>query len=538
MGKRKKVKQPSKPKLHPAWAIAGVLLLAVVAIGGALYALNGASSDAPRADGPTPRATGDNETAPLAGSTLTTPATNVVVFLVDTLRADRLGVHGYREHDNSPFIDWVASHGVVFENASAPAPWTIPSVASLFTSTYPCEHNMLSKFDRLSDAADTLAERMKRLGYSTYTLFGNAFVGPDYGMSQGFDHMRPKGRNGGPELNAQLGPDPALPFFAYIHNMEPHDPYHYAPPHTRGYRDVSPAVRQRMSKHFRAFKSSAEHDYRAQLPLGTNDKTAEQDEHLAALRAMGDDWSELYDASVHLADTRVGSLVQLLRERGLWDNTMLVFVSDHGEEMDDHGSWLHDQSVYEELMHVALIVRFPNDQYAGQRVSEPVSLVDVLPTIFDYLRRPDSAVGTRGHSLMPLVRGESEDRGEPLFVPGLRINTTRYYRPWVETRGNVNIVVRQKQWKGIWNADIDTFELYDLSADPFEKYDVHTAHADLVAAMSAHAANWYENCQTRTLETGTVDYSTLDEATLRNLRALGYIGDDEDDEESEEDGDD
>ncbi|MBN2448729.1 MAG: sulfatase, partial [Phycisphaerae bacterium] len=452
--------------------------------------------------------------------------------------ADRLGTYGYHEHETSPFIDQVAAHGVVFENASAPAPWTIPSVASLFTSTYPCEHNMLSKFNSLSASANTLAERMKRLGYSTYSLFGNSFIGPQFGMSQGFDHLRQKGRNGGPEVNELLGPNPSLPLLIYIHNMEPHDPYHYAPPHTPGFRDVSPEARGRMKAAFHGYKSAAEFDYGAQLPLGTNDKSAEQDENLAKLRAMRDDWSELYDACVRLADSRVGSLAKLLHDREFWDNTLFIVVADHGEEMNDHGAWLHDQSVYEELMHVPLIVRFPNDQFAGRRISEPVSLVDILPTILDYIDREHEATGARGRSLMPLIRGETDQRGEPLFVPGLRINTTRYYRPWVETRGDVNVVIRQKQWKGIWNADIDTFELYDLSADPFEKYDVRTAHADLVAAMRTHAQSWYEGCRTQTQETGTVDYSKLDEATLRNLRALGYIGGDETDEDSEDaDGD-
>lgn len=450
------------------------------------------------------------------------PDINVFIFLVDTLRADRMGCYDYDRRPTSPCVDELADVGVVFEHATAPAPWTIPSVASMFTSTYPCEHQMLSKYDKLPNSYDLLAERLRRIGYQTYSRFGNEFLGPQFGLHQGiFVHLG-GGRNGGEKVSQALGPNPPEPFFFYVHNMEPHNPYHYAPPHTPGFDVVSAKVRGAHKYHFDEYKAAAEYDYRRQLPLGTNDKSADQEHHLAKLMELRDSWNELYDASVHLADSRVCTTIDMLKKRGFWDNMVFIFVADHGEEMGEHGAWLHDQSCYDELMRVPFVIRFPNDEFAGQRIKEPVSLMDVMPTIFDYIGRPELIGDSRGRSLMPLIRGEGRrtPAGE-YFVPGMRINTTRYYKPWEKTRGDVNIIVRADNWKGIWNVEPDTFELYDIDTDPGEQNDVATDHPQRVEEMRSFAREWYAACQAGQTE----DVGELDKETLERLRSLGYIGD-------------
>ena len=449
------------------------------------------------------------------------PNFNIVIFLIDTLRADRLGAYGYEKHDTSPFIDKLARAGVVFDNAYSPAPWTLPSVASMFTSTFPCEHNVLGKYDSLPESADTLAERLKRAGYTTYSLFANEFIGSKFGMAQGFDFHRPSTRNDGRKVHAALGAQPGLPFFLYVHNLAPHNPYHFAPPHTDGFMDVSRAVRERIKGIFTRYKSAAEHDYRLHQPLGTTDMTAEQDQEMAAFRELLTEFNELYDACVLFSDHKVASTVQTLFQRKEWQNTMFILVSDHGEEMDEHGAWLHDQSVYDEVLRVPLIIRFPNDEFAGTRITESVSLMDLIPTLFDYMGREELVGLARGRSLMPLVRGE-ETSAEPTFVvPGMRINTTRYYAPWLTTRGNVNIPVLFGDYKGIWNVDTDTFELYDLARDPAEQTDIAEQNAELVASMRRHARSWHAACAAAARPAGAS--GTLDEREKENLRKLGYI---------------
>jgi arylsulfatase A-like enzyme len=461
----------------------------------------------------------NNRAAPLATDH---EPPNIVIFLIDTLRADRLGVYDYQRRPTSPRIDALAAESVVFEQACAPAPWTLPTLVSLMTSTFPCEHRVLNERQKLSDSADTLAARLKRIGYTTLGLYANAYAGRKFGMHVGYDHLKSSPRNEREQVTDLLDRFPQTPFYLYIHNLEPHHPHHYAPAGLMGFRRVPLRVREKIDRHYKAYRTLTRIDFKKKQPLGTTDNTAKQDRHLAALTALRDDYNELYDAAVWVADMHVGSVIDLLKERGLWENTLFFVLSDHGEELNEHGGWLHDQSVYEELMHVPLIVRFPHGQHAGRRVKSVVSLVDVLPTLFDYLEQPELSRGARGRSLMPLIRDKRLDHVEDFTVPGLRINRKKYYRPWKESRGDVNVVVRRGHWKGIWNVEPDTFELYDLAQDPGEQNELGAAQPELVTAMRAFARSWYKQCG----ETGprrAEDVGELDEETRQNLRALGYL---------------
>jgi len=122
---------------------------------------------------------------------------------------------------------------------------------------------------------------------------------------------------------------------------------------------------------------------------------------------------------------------------------------------------------------------------------------------------------------LPLLRGEPTEPSQPFTIPGMRHNTTRYYRPWVTTRGNVNIVIRHGHWKGVYNVEPGTFELYDLIMDPSEQRDIQTEHAELVQGMRAYATDWYQSCQGRA--TATEPVGELDEDTRRKLRSIGYV---------------
>jgi arylsulfatase A-like enzyme len=446
------------------------------------------------------------------------PQFHIVICLVDTMRADRVGAYGYQRRATTPNIDALATRGVVFEHANAAGPWTLPSVASLFTSHFPCEHRVISRHDRLNPTYETLAERMSALGFSTVCLSANRLVGPQFGLTQGFDVYVPSGRNGGDQVAAAIdGQRP--PYFVYVHNLEPHNPYMYAPERTAGFRTIGKPVRGDMRRAYQQYKRAAEFDYRNDQPLGQTDYSEQQDQVAAKLVGMRADWNELYDATIHYSDSLVGSIIEMLEQRGIWRDTLFIMLSDHGEEFGDHGAWLHDQSVYEEMMRVPLIVRFPGDEFAGKRVSAPVSLVDLLPTLCDYLAHPDMAGDARGRSLMPLVRGQLPDDPDPFTITGMRINRTRYYRPWVQTRGDVNVVVRDGHWKGIWNADLESLELYDLDADPRETTDLSAAHPELAKTMQAAAREWMSSCNV----TEPLRAEPLDDKTMDELRSLGYV---------------
>ena len=124
---------------------------------------------------------------------------------------------------------------------------------------------------------------------------------------------------------------------------------------------------------------------------------------MSRLHALLPEIDLLYDAAVLESDANLGSVIDELKETGRWDETLFILVSDHGEELGDHGGWLHDQSAYDELIRVPLVIRFPGDEFAGRRIEGPVSLLDIVPTIMDYLHRPELAANCRGQSLMPLL---------------------------------------------------------------------------------------------------------------------------------------
>ncbi|MBU0616361.1 MAG: sulfatase, partial [Planctomycetes bacterium] len=373
-------------------------------------------------------------------NTATAGNVNVVIFLIDTLQARRLNAYGYDENVTSPNIDGLADGGVLFERAYAPAPWTLPSVASLMTSRFPCEHGALSARSRLGSGVLTLPMHLKQLGFTTIGLWANAFVAPRLGFDRGYDFYRESFTTDGEEVHAARRMYPGRPFFLYIHNIEPHNPEFFAPPHTPGFRDVPDLVRKRIAEHYKRYRVATWLDFEQKRPPGTTEVAEIQDQHVQGLVSLLDTYNELYDACVRLADARVGSAIQALKDRGEWDNTLFIFLSDHGEEMYEHGGWSHDQSVYEELIHVPLIIRFPHGQHAGQRVNDLVSLVDVMPTVLDVLGKPELATDARGSSLIPLIKGETTRDEQSFYVPSMRHNAMSYYRTWKQERGDINVV--------------------------------------------------------------------------------------------------
>lgn len=472
---------------------------------------------------------GCNGTKPSGTSTSATRNdVNVVIFLIDTLRADRLGAYGHNK-PTSPTIDALANEGVLFEFASAPAPWTLASVPSIHTSTFLCEHGVTVDGQRVGRSILTIAERFKQLKYSTASYYVNDFAGPLTGLDRGFDVcLKHPAFVDGRSVNGFLAQKPKLPFFMYIHNLEPHNPFNAPDEFIPLMGEVKPQAKQRLGKLLNTYRPLLRADFDPdpgkRRAVGTTDTTAQQDALLGRLHKMLDEHLVLYDAVVREADTRVGSVIAALKHEGVWDKTLFIVLSDHGEEMAEHGAYLHSQSVYQELSHVPLVIRFPGNEFAGKRVAAPVNLVDVLPTIFDYLGHQELIGAARGHSLMPLVRGEAaSDKG--FHVMTARINVKKFYRPWKETRGDRNVAfcTPDSRYKGIYNVDLDNVELYDLTTDPHEQKNLASApeHADLVKLFYSYAKRWWEQCGQGS--TGA-EMGTIDAESRRSLEALGYLG--------------
>ncbi len=455
-----------------------------------------------------------------------------MIYLIDTLRADRMGCYGY-DKPTSPTLDALAAKSVRFTRAYAPAPWTCPSVPSILTSTYLCEHGVIHEFRRLNPQIPTIASRFKQLNYHTASFFTNPLAGPATGMNQGFDICQeiggPMPAVDGKIISQWAGRKPPGPFFLYLHNIEPHELSRASDELIAPFGSVDAATRVRLVKLIEAYGNATHPDWQGAKglvnPLGTTNREPTLAQLDAELLSLLPQHKILYDALVHEADLHLKSVIDALQARGMWDDTLFIVLSDHGQELDDHGDYLHSQSVYEELARVPLIIHFPRDHYAGKTIADVVNLVDVLPTVFDFAGHRDLVGPARGQSLMPLIRAEGRTARE--FVIGtVRDNMKKYRQSWRQ-RGNKNIAVLTPdgRWKGIWNIDTKTFELYDLNADPVEKQNRCHENADLVRRMHAFAKAFYADCGRNSKATQRETAPSAQE--ISKLKALGYVGGDE-----------
>jgi len=456
---------------------------------------------------------------------------NICLFLIDTLRADRLGCYGY-DRPTSPNIDALAAESVLFESCSAPAPWTLPSVVSLLTSQLACEHNVLVDGQKISPATEPLAARLKAIGYSTCSLFVNGYAGPMSGLDAGYDiceWIHRTNRDGirtvdGSIVEGRLaGRQPDRPFHFYIHNVEPHNPFDAPNRLVKLFGGVPAGTKQTVKQVSNAYRRLTRADFAAGRPIGTTDNTAEQQKQMQKLAGLKEQISILYDAAIRQADESLGSVVEMLKQKGLWDNTLFAVISDHGEEFAEHGGWLHDQSVYEELMHVPLLIHFPKGRFAGRRVSEVVTLVDLMPTILDYIGAERQLAALSGTSRMACLQNRGVEPQEKFLIPGMRINKKKYYRLFKESRGDENVVVRHDSFKGIYNVEPDTVELYDLSKDPAERFDLSGEQPGRADAIRSFVKNWLNGCSGGAGEPAPSGFDSLDEQTRRRLRSLGYV---------------
>ncbi|MCA9244363.1 MAG: sulfatase [Phycisphaerales bacterium] len=452
---------------------------------------------------------------------------DVVIVLIDTLRADHLGVYGY-DRATSPNLEALATEAVVFENASSAAPWTLPSVVSLQLSKFVCEHSVYYDGQRIAAEAKPMAVQLQSVGYQTANFYRNPYAGAMSGLERGFDLCAsPRTQMAGREITAWLQTVPAdKRFYLYVHNTEPHDPWFAEKDELRDLNlNVDGRMHKKIEQVYRAYRPLTKVDFSGAKDVSNVGQTDNTDEQIAAMNAMAELRPQIidcYDARVLEADKRVGTMIDALKAAGRWDNTLFILLADHGEEFGEHGGWQHDQAAYNELVHVPLIVKLPKGAHAGTRVTTPVSLIDVFPTVMDVLSRENLAADTRGESFLPLI--EDTDAKSDLRVVSMRYNKKKYFKPNKELRGDINLVMRLGKWKGILNAEVNTFELYDLEADPDEKTNVAAEREQIASRMRELGVNYLRDCLSGKMEAGASEMTAEDK---KALKGLGYINEED-----------
>ncbi len=420
---------------------------------------------------------------------------NLLVVLVDTARADHVGYHDYAR-PTTPFLDTLAVESTAFLRHHSHASRTGPSVASVFTGLHPRSHGVLNPLDvrdgKGTLAADqvTLAELLTRAGYSCHGVVGNPNVNPKLGFGQGFASYareRPGRAENITERGLEILAEVEEPFFRYLHYMDPHSTYGALPPHAGLFAD--PAYTGAVNGETRQLNEVVS----GELAFGADD--------LAQLIA-------LYDEEYRAFDAGLEQLVGALRSDGRWERTAFAFVSDHGEELLDHGSALHGYTLYQEQLHVPFLVRDPRAP-ARREVDAISRHVDVLPTLLDLL-----GVGlprrVQGTSLAPLVRGEgAPEEDVPVYAQAsIRAVKTVALESFAEGG-----------WKIIRHSRPELREeLYHLEVDPGEQRDVAGERPDELRRMRERMEAFRDALPVAT--GGTV---TLTEEEIEELRALGYV---------------
>jgi arylsulfatase A-like enzyme len=415
----------------------------------------------------------------LAAHTRAPRRPNVVVVLIDTLRADHLPFHGY-PRDTAPFLSSLAEGGVVFDHAWSTSSWTAPATASLFTSLYPQEHGVVHGLDRtvtgapagsgnrlvnrIPAAVQTVAEMFHDAGYLTLGVSDNAHVSRETGFDQGFDEFESATgataerlhkwvRDHRPRMTAHQ------PYFLYVHYVEPHEPYLPREPW------------------YSAFaKDDVQHPSHARFV-------------------------NAYDSEIRSLDDGLG---RLYRACGWSEDTVLVVTSDHGEEFGDHGGGGHAHSLYSELLHVPLLVHgLPGA--VPRRVDEPVSLIDVLPTLRELVGLPADP-RAEGVSLLSLLRGGGQGLDRPLFAHLVQFETGRI---WEATL--------QGEWKRL-RLRPGAPQLYNLVDDPLERHDLSETVPSVSAALDRRGAALAARMPALPAAVDTA----VSAETAESLRALGY----------------
>jgi choline-sulfatase len=396
---------------------------------------------------------------------------NVVVITIDTLRADHVGCYGYKGI-KTPSIDALAQEGTRFERAYTPVPVTLPAHSALFSGTFPLRSGMHDFADnKLSPTQPTLASVLKDNGYVTGAVIGSAVLDSRFGLNHGFDFYYDHfdfSRLQESNLDEMERPGDAVAdlaidwldknyrkkFFLWMHLYDPHYPYRPPSPYNEEYKDRP------------------------------------------------------YDGEIAFADSQVGRLIRELKEKDVYQNTVIVLTGDHGESLGEHGEKTHGFFIYNATLQIPVIIRVPGDSSA-RTVADLVTLPDLMPTLLAFLKI-DPPSDVQGRNLLPLMTSKDKDPARTLyaetFLPRLHFN-------WSELRGS--------ETENYHFIDAPKPELYDLKKDPGETNNLFAqkkAVADEMRNKLTTLIQQYSSGQELAQKTG------LDPALMERLKSLGYAG--------------
>ena len=459
---------------------------------------------------------------------------NVLVYLVCSLRPDHTSLYGYTR-ETTPFLKRLGASSVVFDDAQAQAPWTKASVPSLLTSLYAYTHGIAHDTDAIPQGATTMAETLRAAGYVTASVVTNPFAGRVSGLEKGVDYLMEyavvhrqrtdeidRGTDSG-ALNKVIIPwleqHRDEPFFLYAHATDPHAPYR--PPAGFEEKFANPAESAAFDRDYDRLRDKLQYGGGATISRA-NSKAKGINPDSFLRRAI-----DRYDGEILHNDHSLEVLVNKLKELGLLDNTLLVVLSDHGEEFWDHGWTAHGHSLYQELTHSVLVMSNSRLLTTPRRVPDTVQLIDLMPTLIEMLGIQPKGI-IQGQSLVPLLKGQSLMRKVPVM-------SSKPRHPLAKPTGFVpeNRTGTFAIWDGPWKllyrdqarlAGLPEVELYDRRGDRGETTNVAAQNPDVVKKLRAEIDRWMKAQDQIKKLLGPGGTTTLDKQSIERLRSLGYLG--------------
>ncbi|HEX8984960.1 MAG TPA: sulfatase [Bryobacteraceae bacterium] len=474
------------------------------------------------------------------------PAQGTILIMCDTLRKDHLTMYGHGR-DTSPNLARMASQGALFLDDVSQATWTKVATPSIMTSLYPISHRIHDFNDRLSASADTIAKVYQKAGYATVAYSSVLFTGKFTGLHQGFEELHESVSVEDPQYHAKTARayvDRALgwierhrdvPFFMYVHVLDPHDPFEPRPPYDSMWAD--PFRKEAHGKDLAQIRKGIEDPLLQGFGMPTRAEIQKAGVDPGEYVRYDQDW---YDGSIRGMDAEIGRLLERIRQLGLENSIQIAFIADHGEEFIEHGRMFHGQTVYGELANVPLILYRPGAIPPGVKIRETVRSIDLMPTLLDLsgLAIPERS---EGQSLVPLMaavrdtqRTGASAQAEEAAAQALGWKPEPAVTEKAKCASNGGPPPRDTEsygivfggWKLVHNVqhgqNSPEFELYQHTGDPLDQKDVAAQHPEVVARLRAQLEGWRKKVEANKLPRGD-SQEGLSAKDLDRLRSLGYI---------------
>jgi arylsulfatase A-like enzyme len=426
----------------------------------------------------------------LGGCTPKTPE-NVILIVIDTLRADHLGFYGY-ERPTSPRLDEWSHHGVVFDQALATSPWTLPTFGSILSGRIPSHHGAGERAGEpgkrwrrapLRKSVPTLPEVLSAQGWRTGAVVSNPFLREHFGLSRGFEiYDYERDRTADEAVDRSIGLLDELagqPFFLMVHLIDPHLPYQAPEPHRGTFSEGEPSM--------------APGESRKQIRANLGELSTVDHSHIIGR----------YDEEIAFVDQEIGRFLDQLEQRGLFEHSLVILTADHGEELFDHGDFEHGHTMHQELLRVPLVMW--ESGLEPRREEAPFSLADLSQTVFA------ATQGKMSPSLHGISHWEALRRTRPR--PGQQIvaeNTLWSHEQKVMIEWPFKLVLHEKSGQR---------QIFDLATDPQEENDLAAANQQLADRLEQDLRNRLAEIEP---DMGRESMIITEEAE-QELRSLGYL---------------